>query len=273
MMLTAVIGILVSFTRTPVQPYTAGVIGIIVFIIFSTISSTLGLEIVVYYIYTFATSWDVYQSSSSYKNIAFVTFFLAIVEVIIGLVAATFGYLFSFHERHERTGPSLPQTRVAPMDVRGEGNDGISLAGQQQMNQTRARLFLGASTSNGEGEENGGTQGRNDHQPTIQLNSPRQYVAGTRTVYKHISDGREWGLERNNTDGRIYYYNIEIGERRADLPPIALPRAPRGYRIENREVLRDEYHDEEWLILNGNGEQGGYCQVIKGENRVAELPQ
>ena len=62
--------------------------------IFSIISTTLGLEIVGYYTYSFAASWDVYRSSLHYLIIAFVTYLLAIAEVILGVFAAIVGYLF-----------------------------------------------------------------------------------------------------------------------------------------------------------------------------------
>ena len=62
--------------------------------IFSIISCTLGLEIVGYYTYNFAASWDVYRSSSHYLIIAFATYLLAIVEVILGVYAAILGYHF-----------------------------------------------------------------------------------------------------------------------------------------------------------------------------------
>ena len=73
---------------------------IFVFIIFSFISTLLGLEIVSYYTYTGAAHWSVYLSSRNYLIIASVTYFFAVVEIIIGICAVYVSLLLRRNVRY-----------------------------------------------------------------------------------------------------------------------------------------------------------------------------
>ncbi|XP_073250867.1 uncharacterized protein [Porites lutea] len=225
MILTGVVGIIASFNRAPAGQMRASVLA---FIAFSIISTTLCLETVGYYIYTFAASWDVYRSSRSYLIIAFVTYILAIVEVILGVFAAIFGFLFIAH----RGKPRGNQVAAMPEN---DGEDLWDENSQQQMDQ---------------------------------VNPPDGFVAGMKTVYKNIVNGDEWGLARNHDKSLYYYKIITGEVSNNMLPQNQPSRgAPDGYLIMSRNVYRKRNYDEEWLYFE-NGEQVTYCLLGRGESTL-----
>ena len=73
---------------------------IFVFLVFSIISTFLGLEIVIYYTYTGAAHWSVYWSSRNYLIIASVTCFFAVVEIINGICAVNVSLLLRRNVRY-----------------------------------------------------------------------------------------------------------------------------------------------------------------------------
>ncbi|KAM7433671.1 hypothetical protein ABFA07_016133 [Porites harrisoni] len=283
MILTGVIGIIASFNRAPAGQMKASVLAFIAFTISST---TLCLEIVGYYIYTFTASWDVYQSSRSYLNLSLATYSLAVVELILGVFAAIFGFFFIAHRGRPRG------NQVATMPD-NEGEDLWDENSQQQMDQVnppegfvagKKRVYRNIVNGDERGRPRGNqvatmpdNEGEdlwdeNSQQQMDQVNPPNGFAAEMKRVYKNTVNGDEWGL-RINHDRSLYYYKIIRGEARDEILPQnqPLPDAPVGYKIMSRKCYRKRRYDEEWFFSREHDGQVSYYLLGHGETTL-ELP-
>lgn len=97
---------------------------VIAFLLFSVISTLLGLASIGYYAYTCAVFWKVYSSHRNYLAIVCFTCLFAIAETIIGVCAARYSSLMVSSEYNEPEPALRPlANRIAPFDETGQVGD------------------------------------------------------------------------------------------------------------------------------------------------------